>query len=51
MDATTRSDDATLELEAELETWDWARTAGVSVDELRQALIAPLPAPELLKAA
>ena len=38
-------------LEAELETWDWARTAGVSADELRDALRATLAGPELRKAA
>ena len=40
-----------LELDAEVETWDWARTAGVSADELRQALRASLPVAELLEAA
>ena len=40
-----------FELERELETWDWARTAGVSADELRQALRASLATPELRKAA
>ena len=40
-----------LELEMELETWDWARTAGVSADQLRQALRASLATPELRKAA
>ena len=38
------------DLERELETWDWARPAGVSAEELRQAL-APLAAPQLRKAA
>jgi hypothetical protein len=33
-----------LEPESELETWDWARTAGVSVEELRQALLAAFAA-------
>ena len=42
---------AGADLERELETWDWVRTAGVSADELRQALQAPLAAPELRKAA
>jgi len=42
---------AAADLEHELETWDWARTAGVSVEELRQALLAPQPAPELRRAA
>lgn len=39
------------ELEVELETWDWVRTAGVSADELRQALRAALSEPALRKAA
>ena len=39
------------DLEHELETWDWARAAGVSAEELRQALQALLAAPELRKAA
>ena len=39
------------DLERELETWDWARAAGVSAEELRQALQAPPAAPELRKAA
>ena len=39
-----------IDLERELETWDWARAAGVSAEELRQAL-APFAAPELRKAA
>ena len=30
--------DGPVDLERELETWDWARTAGVSVPELRKAL-------------
>jgi hypothetical protein len=53
MDANTKSmsDDRNPELEAELETWDWARAAGVSADELRQALAASHPTPELRKAA
>lgn len=51
MDATTLQSDANLDLDVELETWDWARAAGVSADELRQALQASLPAPELRKAA
>jgi hypothetical protein len=45
------ADSADQELERELETWDWARAAGISADELRQALIALLPAPILRKAA
>ena len=51
MDATKRIEDAILGLEAELETWDWARAAGVSLEELRQALTASAPQPELRKAA
>lgn len=44
--------DSTLsELEAELETWDWARAAGVSADELRQALCAALAGRHLRQAA
>ena len=39
-----------LDLAAELETWDWARAAGVSADELRQALQADAT-PALRKAA
>jgi len=42
---------AGTDLERELETWDWARAAGVSAEELRRALQAPLAAPELRKAA
>ena len=42
---------AAMDLERELETWDWARTAGVSVDELRQAIEALLSAADLRKAA
>jgi hypothetical protein len=49
MDTTQTTDNA--ELDHELETWDWARAAGVSADDLRLALQASLPAPELLKAA
>jgi hypothetical protein len=51
MDATKRIEDAILELEAELETWDWARAAGVSLEELRQALTASAPQPGLRQAA
>ena len=36
---------AQFELEAELALWDWARTAGVSADELREALRAALAGP------
>ena len=52
MDATTlQSNDANPDLDVELETWDWARAAGVSADELRQALQASFAAPDLRKAA
>lgn len=54
MDATTPerlSDDAGLDLESEVETWDWVRAAGVSADDLRHALRASLVGPELRKAA
>ena len=33
-----------LEPESELETWDWARAAGVSIEELREALLAAFAA-------
>jgi hypothetical protein len=42
---------ATSELDNELETWDWARAAGVSADDLRHALQASLVTPELRQAA
>jgi hypothetical protein len=42
---------AQFELEMELEAWDWARTAGISADELRDVLRATLATPELRKAA
>ena len=45
------AEDADPELDRELETWDWARAAGVSADELRLALKASLVTPELRKAA
>ena len=52
MDATTNQvNDADLELDRELETWNWARAAGVSAEELRVALQASSITPELLKAA
>lgn len=51
MDATNLTNEALPELETELETWDWARTAGVSADELRQALRAALSEPALRRAA
>ena len=45
---TTRLDDETdRDLDTEVETWDWARTAG----DLRHALKAQLSGPELRKAA
>ena len=44
-------EDAERELDVEVETWDWARTAGVSADDLRQALRAAMPAEELRQAA
>jgi len=46
-----RSDEVERELETEVETWDWARAAGVSADDLRQALRALLAAVELRAAA
>jgi hypothetical protein len=51
VDTNTKLPAADAELALELETWDWARAAGVSADELRQALKAELAAPELRKAA
>jgi hypothetical protein len=42
---------AVTDLEREFETWDWARTAGLSAEELRQALLASQPSPELRRAA
>jgi hypothetical protein len=48
---TLPAESALRELEAELETWDWARAAGVSADELRQALYASLTGRNLRKAA
>jgi len=53
MDAITKrvGEDEELELNAELETWDWVRPAGISADDLRQALKASMPVPELRKAA
>ena len=51
MDAPTLlSNDADLDLDAELEVWDWVRAAGVSADELRQVLQASFAPPELRKA-
>jgi hypothetical protein len=52
MDATnTRLNDPELELDAEVEMWDWVRAAGVSADELRQVLRAALSVVELREAA
>jgi hypothetical protein len=51
MDATIMTNEELPELEVELETWDWVRAAGVSADELRQALRASLLEPELREAA
>lgn len=52
MDATTKQpNDADVELDRELETWDWARAAGVSAEELRHALQAFAVTPELRRAA
>jgi len=51
MDATILTNEELPELEVELEIWDWARTAGVSADELRQALRATLSEPALREAA
>lgn len=51
MDATTELNVNDAELDRELETWDWARAAGVSAEELRLALQASSITPELRKAA
>jgi hypothetical protein len=53
MDAITKpvGEDGELDLNHELEIWDWVRAAGVSADELRRVLDALLPAAELRKAA
>lgn len=48
---TTLAEDIERELDAQVEAWDWARTAGVSADDLRQALRGALPAVELRQAA
>jgi hypothetical protein len=48
---TTPAEDIERELDAEVEAWDWARTAGVSAGELRQVLRAALRALELQEAA
>jgi hypothetical protein len=49
MDAMTEG--RAFDLEREAATWDWARTAGVSAEELRAALQAAANDPELRKAA
>ena len=46
-----RGEETELDVDSELETWDWARAAGVSADELREVLRALLPEPALRKAA
>jgi hypothetical protein len=52
MNATNNKlNDPELELDAEVAAWDWARTAGVSADDLRQALRAAMSGEELLQAA
>ena len=43
--------DEERELDAQMEMWDWARAAGVSADDLRQALRSELPVVELRQAA
>jgi hypothetical protein len=45
------NEDTPRELEAELEIWDWVRTAGVSADELLEMLRKALLAPDLRRAA
>ena len=47
MHTNTLAEDIERELDAEVEAWDWARTAGVSADELRQVLRATLRSLEL----
>ena len=42
---------AASQIDLELETWDWARSAGLSAEELRQAIEALLSAADLRKAA
>ena len=53
MDAITKQPikEADTDLESELENWDWARTAGMSADELRDTLRAAITGPELRRAA
>ena len=48
---TNMTENLERELDAEVEMWDWARTAGVSADDLRQALRNSLPVLELAEAA
>ena len=45
MDAISQrpAEDLSLDIDAELELWDWARAAGVSADELRLAIRGSLP--------
>ena len=51
MDNDEFNDDADFELDAELETWDWVRTAGVSADDLRETLEGLRPGFDFRKAA
>jgi hypothetical protein len=37
-DTSTVREGAAGDIEAECQTWDWARTAGVSAEDLREAL-------------
>ena len=46
-----RAEETELDVDSELETWDWARAAGVSAEELRDVLQALLSACDLRKAA
>jgi hypothetical protein len=39
MSETVRADSPPLNIEQECETWDWARAAGVSAQDLRRALL------------
>jgi hypothetical protein len=51
MDTTTQAIAENADLDHELETWDWARAAGVAADDLRLALKASIVTPELRQAA
>ena len=53
MDTATQApaENASSDLDNEIETWDWARAAGISADDLRHAQQASLVTPELRKAA